>query len=183
MDYQWLEEETIYSGRVFDLKRVRLQLPNGRPHTYDLVSHNGAVVILPLDDQGNIWFIRQFRVGADQWLLELPAGVLETGEQPEASADREVQEEVGLAAGQLEKLGEFYMVPGYSTEKLHAYLATSLYESSLPSDEDEFLEKVALPAREVYASAFRGEIQDGKTLATLLLALPILRERYANLIP
>jgi len=182
VDFEFLDQENIYSGRVFDLKRVRFQLPNGRDHTYDLVMHHGAVVILPVDSHGNIWFVRQFRIGAGQWLLELPAGLLEEEESPEDSAQREVQEEIGMAAANLEKLGEFYMVPGYSTEKLHAYLATGLYESSLPQDDDEILIKVSLSIQEVLDMAHRGEIQDGKTLAVLLIALPILQERF-NLAP
>lgn len=178
MSFELLDQEVIYSGRVFDLKRVRFKLPNGKAHTYDLVGHHGAVVILPIDSDGNVWFVRQFRIGAGQSLLELPAGVLEEEELAEASARREVQEEIGMAAGTLEKLGEFYMVPGYSTEKLQAFLATELYPSSLPQDEDEFLEKVSIPLRDVFNSLFKGEIQDGKTLATLMLALPILKERF-----
>lgn len=180
MDYKLLDQDTIYTGRVFNLKRVRYELPNGKNHMYDLVDHHGAVVILPVDDQGNIWLIRQFRIGAGQWLLELPAGLLEENEVPEEAALREVQEEIGMAANQLARLGEFYMVPGYSTEKLHAYLATGLYSSSMPQDDDEFIEKVTLPWSKVLDMISRGEIQDGKTLAVLLLALPILQKQWGE---
>jgi ADP-ribose pyrophosphatase len=170
MNYKVMDEETLYRGRVFNLVRLRYQLPNGKEHTYDLVKHSGAVVIVPLDQQGNIWFVRQFRIGAEESLLELPAGLLEEQEAPEASAEREAREEIGQAAGQLERLGEFYMVPGYSTEKMHVFLATELYQSQLPTDEDEFLERIAVPAQEVYKQAQAGQICDGKTLAALLLA-------------
>lgn len=170
MAYDLLHEEILYQGRVFDLARVRFRLPNGHEHSYDLVKHHGAVVIVPVDEQGNIWFVRQYRIGAQQALLELPAGLLEEGEAPEASAGREVQEEVGMAAGTLEKLGEFYMVPGYSTEKMTAFLATGLYASALPQDEDELLELVSIPVLQVFEMIGRGELQDGKTLASLLLA-------------
>jgi ADP-ribose pyrophosphatase len=174
MGFKLLGEETIYRGRVFNLVRAHFRLPNGKEPTFDLVKHHGAVVIVPVDQQGKIWFVRQFRIGAEQELLELPAGVLEKGEKPEQSAAREIQEEIGMAPGQLQKLGEFYMVPGYSTEKLHAYLATGLYASSLPGDDDELLERVSLPIQEAYEMARSGKIQDGKTLALLLLAQPIL---------
>jgi nudix-type nucleoside diphosphatase (YffH/AdpP family) len=174
MSFTLLDEEIIYRGRVFDLARVHFRLKNGIEPTFDLVKHHGAVVIVPVDTQGNIWFVRQFRIGAEQDLLELPAGLLEKGESLEESAAREVREEIGMAPGHLEKLGEFYMVPGYSTEKLHAYLATGLYASALPTDEDELLERTALPIEEVYAMAESGQIQDGKTLACLLLARPVL---------
>jgi ADP-ribose pyrophosphatase len=170
MNHQTLSEDHIYQGPIFDLVRIRVRLPNEKEHNYDLVKHHGAVTILPVDAQGNIWFVRQYRVGAEQHLLELPAGLLEEGEEAQASAGRELREEVGLAAGQLKWLGEFYMVPGYSTEKMQAFLATELYESILPTDEDEFIEKVAIPVAEVYRMVYAGQIQDGKTLATLLLA-------------
>lgn len=172
MSFRILSEETVYRGRVFDLVRAHFRLPNGKEPTFDLVKHRGAVVILPVDQEGKIWFVRQLRIGAEQELLELPAGLLEENETPEASAAREIQEEIGMASIQMEKLGEFYMVPGYSTEKLHAFLATGLYKSHLPGDDDELLERVALPIQEVYEIAYAGKIQDGKTLACLLLAKP-----------
>lgn len=172
MPHTPIREETIYNGRVFDLVRATFRLPNDKEHTYDLVKHHGAVTIVPLDDAGSIWFVRQFRIGPGETLLELPAGLLEEGEAAEATAAREVQEEIGMAARKMEELGSFYMVPGYSTEKLTAYLATGLYDSTLPGDEDEFLERVSLPAGEVFRMIRAGQIQDGKTLAALLLALP-----------
>ena len=176
MSFQPLDEETIYHGKVFDLVRSHFRLPNGKEPTFDLVKHPGAVTILPVDEQGRIWFVRQFRIGAEKDLLEIPAGLLEEGESPDASAGREVQEEIGMAPKQLEKLGEFFMVPGYSTEKMTAYLATGLYASPLPTDEFELLEKVALPIQQVFEMARAGEIQDGKTLASLLLAMPALQK-------
>jgi nudix-type nucleoside diphosphatase (YffH/AdpP family) len=174
MDFEWLDEEKIYHGRVFDVVRSRFRLPNGKEHVYDLVKHAGAVTIVPFDQQGNIWFVRQFRLGAEQTLLELPAGLLEEGESAEVSAAREVREEIGMAAGKMVRLGAFYMVPGYSTEKIVAFLATALYESALPTDEDEFLERVSIPVVEVYEMIRAGSVEDGKTLAALLLAQPYL---------
>ncbi len=170
MNHELLNEDPIFHGRIFDLVHARVRLPNGKEHGYDLIKHHGAVVILPIDQQGNIRFVRQFRVGARKALLELPAGLMEEGETPESSAAREVREEIGMAAAQLAEIGQFYMVPGYSTEKLHAFLATGLSESSLPGDADEFFEQVPIPVEQVYEMAARGEIEDGKTLAVLLLA-------------
>jgi ADP-ribose pyrophosphatase len=170
MSFQMLDEEPIYHGKVFDLVRVHFRLPNGKEPTYEVVKHRGAVTIVPVDAEGNIWFVRQFRIGAEDDLLELPAGLLDEGESPAVSAAREVQEEIGMAPGSLEKLGEFYMVPGYSTEKMTAYLATGLYPSSLPTDEFELLERVSLSIQTVFEMVRAGEILDGKTLASLLLA-------------
>jgi ADP-ribose pyrophosphatase len=136
------------------------------------VKHPGAVVVIPIDEDRKILFVRQFRIGAEQELLELPAGLLEVGEDPQDCAARETREETGMAPGRLEKLGEFYMVPGYSTEKMQVYLASGLYESRLPADEDEFIERITIPVEEVYAMAREGKISDGKTLASLFLAQP-----------
>jgi ADP-ribose pyrophosphatase len=180
MSYQLLDEETIYQGKVFSLARIHFRLSNGKEPTFEVVKHSGAVVILAVDEQKKIWFVKQFRIGAEQDLLELPAGLLDEGESPEASAAREIQEEIGMAAGNLEKLGEFYMVPGYSTEKLTAYFATQLHSSSLPTDEFEDLERIAIPIREVFNMVRAGKILDGKTLATLMLAQPILEKLTEN---
>lgn len=178
MAYQKLDDETlIYHGRVFDLVRAQVHAPDGRQHAYDLVRHHGAVVILPVDAQGRIWFVRQYRIGAEQILLELPAGLLEEGETPENCAAREIQEEIGMAADKLTPMGEFYMVPGYSTEKMHVFMAENLRASALEPDEDENLEPVAIPVSEAYAMARSGELTDGKTLAVLLLAQPYFEGR------
>lgn len=177
MDFEKIGEELIYHGRVFDLVKAIFRMSSGKEHRYDLVKHHGAVVIVPVDNQGRILFVRQYRVGAEQTLLELPAGLLEEDETPESSAAREIQEEVGMAAQSLVKLGEFYMVPGYSTEKLYAFLASGLYPSTLPTDEDEYLELVALPIQEVFERVRAGSMEDGKTLASLLLAQPFLEQQ------
>jgi ADP-ribose pyrophosphatase len=175
MSFELLKEQTLFSGRIFDLVQAHFRLPNGREQTFDLVKHHGAVVLVPVDQQGNILFVSQFRIGAGKELLELPAGLLEEGELPEQSAMREIREETGMASEKLTRLGEFFMVPGYSTEKMQVYLATGLTESSLPTDEDEFLELVAIPIIEVYQMAYEGKIFDGKTLAALLMAQPFLK--------
>jgi ADP-ribose pyrophosphatase len=172
MNFEPLHEDTIYQGRVFSLVKTRFRLENGAELTYDLVKHHGAVVVVPVDPQGNILFVRQFRIGAEQALLELPAGLVEEDELPEVSAAREIQEETGMAASVLENIGQFFMVPGYSTEKMQVFLATGLFESSLPTDEDEFIERVSIPAVEVYRMAHDGQFLDGKTLAALFLAYP-----------
>ncbi|MBE0697781.1 MAG: NUDIX hydrolase [Anaerolineaceae bacterium] len=172
MGFQALAEEIVYRGKVFNLAKLRFRLSNGKELTYDLVQHRGAVVVIPIDAEGNILFVRQFRIGAEQALLELPAGLLEEDELPEDCASREAQEETGMAPGKLEKLGEFFMTPGYSTEKIQVFLATQLYKSSLPTDEDEFIEQVSIPAKDAYQMARDGKLLDGKTLAALFLAFP-----------
>ena len=178
MGVEYIKSEEIYQGRVFGVRRDLVRLPDGRETYYEVVTHTGAVTLVPVDDQGNIWFVRQYRSGARDTLLELPAGTLEPDEDPDVCAYREVREEIGLAASRLEKIGEAYLAPGYSTEYMHYYLATGLYDSPLSGDDDEFLDKQAIPVGEVYRMAEQGLLRDTKTLAALLLALPFLKERY-----
>ena len=105
-------------------------------------------------------------------LLELPAGTLDTGETAESCALREIREETGYAAGKLTKLGEFYLAPGYSTEYMVVYLATELHHDPLRGDEDEFITLIPMAIEQAYRLALNGELQDGKSLAALLLARP-----------
>lgn len=170
MNFKTLQRETIFTGRVFNLEHVQMQLPNGEIRSYDLVNHKAAVTIVPIDEVGNILFVRQYRVGPDQELLELPAGVLNEGEDPGETAAREVREEIGMAAGNMKFLGSFFMSPGYSSEYMHIFLATELYSAPLEQDDDEFLQLETIPASKALQMARSGEIQDGKTLAALLMA-------------
>lgn len=177
MDFKKLGKEQVYSGPVFDLVKVFLQLPDNRERSYDLIEHHGSVTIVPVDDQGLVYFVRQYRVGAGHTLLELPAGVLEQDEDPLVSAERELQEEIGMGARELKRLGSFFLAPGYTSEHMTIFLARGLYSSPLEPDEDEFLEVVTQPIEDVYQQAFSGKIEDGKTLAALLLALPHIKNR------
>lgn len=170
MNFKPMRRETIYEGRVFHVEKVQMQLPTGEIRAYDLVNHPSAVVIVPQDADGNILFVRQYRVGAGGELLELPAGLLKDGEDPTEAAAREMQEETGMGAGKMMRLGNFYSSPGYSSEYMHIYLATSLYPAPLEQDDDEFIQLEAIPAAKALQMARDGEIRDAKTLAALLLA-------------
>jgi ADP-ribose pyrophosphatase len=130
-----------------------------------------------LDNQGCVWFVRQYRHATQQELLELPAGTLEAGEEPEICARREVREEIGMAAGMIQKIGEFFLAPGYSSEYMRVYLATDLTPDPLKGDDDEFITVVRIPLEQAYKMVDSGEIRDGKTLAALLLVKPYLSDR------
>ncbi|NPV76514.1 MAG: NUDIX hydrolase [Anaerolineae bacterium] len=169
-----LDRQTTHTTHNFKVQRVNVRLPDGRAHPYDLVDHAPAVTIVPVDSRGYVWFVRQFRVGAEADLLELPAGVLNTDEEPLAAAAREIREEIGQAAGQLQKIGEFYMAPGYCNEFMHVFLATDLRPDPLNADADEFIQAESMPVQQVYEMVARGELRDSKSLASLLLALPYL---------
>jgi len=149
-------------------------MPQGRITDLDIVEHVGAVTIFPIDADGNVWFVRQYRHASEQELLELPAGTQEENEAPEACAQRELQEEIGMKADNLQLIGEFFLAPGYSTELMSVYLASELSPSALLGDEDEFLSVEKIPITDLLEMAWENNIQDAKTLAGLMLALPYL---------
>jgi len=174
MSFEILLSEVVYQGRAFDVRKDRISLPDGNQAQLDIVDHRGSVTMVPIDNNGLIWFVRQYRHPARKVLFELPAGVAEAGEAPEVNAQREIREEIGMAAGKLEKLGGFYLAPGYSTEFMQVFLATDLRPSPLQADADEFLSVEKLPARQMFSLVQEGQIQDAKTLAALYLARPYL---------
>jgi ADP-ribose pyrophosphatase len=171
MNFEWLSEEEKYRGRAFAVEKVKVRLPDGRETTYDYVKHSGAVTIVPVDDQNRIIFVTQYRMGVKGVLLELPAGTLEIDEDPALCAAREIREETGMAARTVSKLGEFFLAPGYSSEFMHVYLMKDLYPAPLQHDDDEFLQTTAIPVDTVWEMVYSNQINDGKTLACLLLAL------------
>lgn len=165
-----IKSEIMYPGRAFTIRRDHLLLPDGRTTKYDIVEHVGSVVLIPVDADGNVLFVDQYRHAAGLHLLELPAGTLDEGEAPEACAHREMREETGMAAGKLEYLGGFYLAPGYSTEYMHVYLGTELYHDPLEADADEFLKVEAIPIVKAMEMAEKGDLPDAKSLAAFLLA-------------
>lgn len=170
MNFSIVQRETIYHGRAFGVEKVQMRLPDGSVRPYDLVQHSGSVTIVPLDSNGNLLFVRQYRIGVGEELLELPAGVLNDSEDPQTCAAREIREETGMAAANLELLGDFYLAPGYSSEHMYIFLASGLYPSPLEQDADEFLQLVAIPVSQALEMAQNGELRDAKSLAALMLA-------------
>ncbi len=175
MKFKELNRTKHYEGHAFDVAKVHVRLPDGRERDYDLVEHGDSVTVLPVDSENRVYFVTQHRIGADGVLLELPAGVLDPGEAPLACARRELREEIGMAAREITSMGGFYLAPGYTDEYMSVFLATGLYQAPLDADEDEFIEVTAIPVDKVYKMALDGDFQDGKTLATLLLAQPLLK--------
>lgn len=172
MDVQILESEIVYRGRALSVRKDRVVLAGQPPTTMDVVVHAGAVTLVPVDGEGFVWFVRQYRHSAGTVLLELPAGTLEEGEPPERCAARECREEIGMAPARLEPLGEAFLAPGYSTEYMHFYLATGLEESPLPADSDEQITVERVRPRDIPALISSGELRDVKSLAALFLARP-----------
>jgi ADP-ribose pyrophosphatase len=170
MPFELIRSEVLVQGRAFKVKRDTLKMPDGRETKLEIVEHGGSVVLFPLDEEGNLLFVRQYRTAVGKELLELPAGSRDENEPFEDCAAREIREETGMQAGKLQKIGEFYLVPGYSTELMAAFLDTELKENPLQADDDEFLQVEKVPLKKAIEMAERGEIQDGKSLAALLLA-------------
>jgi ADP-ribose pyrophosphatase len=170
MPFELISSETLLKGRAFLIRRDLLKTPDGRETKLDIIEHGGSVIIVPVDKEGNLLFVRQYRHAAGMDLLELPAGTLEKNEDPAVCAAREIREETGFAADKIEKIGDFYLAPGYSTEFMHVYLAQELRYDPLEADADEFLSVEILPFAEAIQMAERGEMPDAKSLAALLLA-------------
>jgi ADP-ribose pyrophosphatase len=164
---QVLASRRIYDGRVVSLRVDSVSLPGGRSTVREVVEHAPVVVVVPLDAEGNVLLVRQYRLPARRSLLELPAGGIDPEESPEEAVQRELQEETGQRAGRLERLGGVFASPGYCDEFMHLFLATDLKPSSLPADTDEQIEVVRLPLAEALRLAERGEIHDAKTIVGL----------------
>lgn len=172
MDIKTESSTIVYSGRVFKVRQDLIRLPNGKHAKIDVIDHRNSVTILPLDSQGQVWFIRQYRQPIGRFLLELPAGVSEDGEAPQTCAQRELQEEIGMAASFLQPLGSFFLAPGYATEFMTIFLAQDLKPSSLPGDEDEIIEIEKVSAKQAIHLAENAIIEDSKSLIALFWAKP-----------
>ena len=166
-----ISSQKVFDGRVFN---VTVDTVSEGELTYqrEVVHHHGSAVIIPIHDDGTICLVRQYRHPAVRYLLEAPAGTLADGERPEIGAARELQEELGLIAGRLDKLSEFFVSPGFCEEKMWVYLATELSEGKQLLDDDEILDIVRLPIAEALEMITSGEIQDAKTIIGLMLAAP-----------
>ena len=163
-----LKSEEIYQGYAIKVRKDTVRMSDGKEFTRDVVSHPGAVVIVAVEG-GELLFVRQYRHAAGEALLELVAGTREPGEEPQTTAEREIQEEAGYKAGKITKIGEFFSAPGFCSELLHLYLAEDLSPSRLPGDEDEEIEVERYTLQEALRMALAGEIRDAKTLAGVLL--------------
>ena len=163
-----LSSERIFDGRVLHIRRDTVRLPGGGESIREVVDHPGGVCVLALDDENQALLVSQFRYPYRQVLRELPAGKLEYGEDPEAAAVRELEEETGATAGEFRSLGELYPSPGYCGEIIRMYLARDLTFGETHLDEDEFLNLERVPFGELVEQVLSGEIRDAKTIAAVL---------------
>ena len=171
-----IDGELKYKGVIVDVICDRAELCDGRIVRREVVKHPGGVSILPIDEDGNCYMVRQFRYPAQKVLLEVPAGKLEYGEEHLSCAVRELSEETGFTADRFEYMGAFFTSPGFSTEKLHIYLALGLHAGVSHPDDGEFLNVEKLSLSELSDMVMRGEIEDAKTIIAVLMAEKYLKE-------
>ena len=167
---EMVSQQTVYEGIIVNVRRDKARLLDGRIANREVVEHPGGVAILPLYRDGTVSIVRQFRYPFRQVVTELPAGKLERGEDHRPAALRELEEEVGVRAGELIYLGYLYTSPGFSTEVLHMYLARDLEPGVCHPDDDEFLECERIPFDQLVEQVVSGVICDAKTVALVLKA-------------
>lgn len=179
------DEETIdvtihFEGRVFNVEEHTVRLHDGQRARREIVRHPGGACVVPVDADGNVHLVQQFRKPYERILLEIPAGKLEPGEDPLACASRELTEETGLSADHIEWLATIYPSPGYCDEVLSIYIATGLTPGPSNPDEGEFLTNQKLLLEDALDMIDRGEIKDGKTQIGLLRAKRWLAQHNAK---
>ena len=160
--------EVAWRGRILTVRVDQVRLPDGSETKREIIEHNGAVAIVAIDGAGNVLLVRQFRKPAEQVLLEVPAGTLERGEDPDDCARRELIEETGFATGSIHRICGFYTAPGFCTEFLHVYVARDLTPAYAHADADERIELVRLPLDECIRLVRSGAICDAKSIVGLL---------------
>lgn len=161
--------ELIYEGKVFDIRIDEIR--DGEiEYKREIVVHKGSAVVIPVFEDGTVALVRQYRHAAGKHLLEICAGTLNKGEDPEFGARRELEEEIGVTAGKIEKLCEFWVSPGFLTEKMHLYLAADLTETGQNLEEDEILTVERYAIGDLVNMVKNGEIEDAKTIIAISLA-------------
>ncbi len=166
--YQILNSETAFKGKVLSVKKDEITLPNGKTAFREVVLRGDATAVVPIDKDGNIILVRQYRHPALKELLEIPAGMLEEGEDPEICAIRELEEETSFKAEKLIHLTTMYPAVGFCTEKIYIYLAKDLTQGEFNLDEDEFISVEKYSLEEAINLIYSGDIIDSKTIVGIL---------------
>ena len=163
-----IKTDTIYNGKIFDVQQRTIELPDGRQTVYDIVKNPNACAVVALDDDDNVVMVRQFRQSAGKVLLEIPAGKIDEGEDPDTCASRELAEETGYSADKIDRLFGIRVSPGFSTEIIYIYEAYGLTLGATNFDEDEFIEMEKVPLKTLHEMILKGEIEDAKTISGIL---------------
>jgi len=166
-----LATQQIYHGRAVNMRVDTVEKAGGKKTTREVVEHSDCIAVVAIDEHDNVLLVRQFRHPVDRFLLEIPAGGIDPGEEPIDSVRRELQEEIGYFPRRIDKLGGFYAIPGYGTEYLHCFLATDLVPGRLVAEDTEDIELVRVSLDEIPRLIASGEICDAKSIAALLMFL------------
>jgi len=175
-----LSSEYIYKGKIINLRKDRVEIVSGKESFREIVEHNGGVGLAALTDDGKMVMVRQFRKALERDILEIPAGKIELSEDPSLTAARELREETGYTASSMEFIGRIYPSVGYTTELIHLYLCTGLTPGETEFDESESIEVEEHDLKELYRMALAGELEDGKTLAAVLLVYGRYHEKFCG---
>jgi len=166
-----ISSRIIYEGRVVTLREDTVETADGQRRREVIALHRDCVAIVAVDGDDRVLLVKQYRKAADKELLEIPAGSIDSGEDPEETVRREMQEETGYLPGKVERLGGFYSTPGYCTEYLHLYLATELTPSQLYAEDTASISLVRVPVKEITSLLASGKIEDAKSIAGLHMYL------------
>lgn len=164
-----LSSKEIFSGKIVNLRVDKVQLPNGKVSTREIIQHPGAVAIVALTQEGDVLMVKQYRKAPESALLEIPAGKLEENEAKEDCAQRELMEETGYYANDIEYVTSFYTSPGFTNELIHLFFAKNIMPRKMQGDEDEYIELKYIPLKNAISKIYEGEIKDSKTITGLLL--------------
>ncbi len=169
-DAERLERRQVHQGCIVDLFVDRVRLPNGHVTDLELIRHPGAAAVVPVDGNGDVILVRQFRYATEGWLLEVPAGKLDGSEKPEVCAVREVEEETGYKVGRLIPMGWIWTTPGFTDEKIWLFVGTDLVQVESSLQPDEILSVERMPMAKAVDLAGNGQIRDAKSVCALLRA-------------
>ncbi len=167
MSYEVKKSEIVYKGKIFSLEKDVITLPDGRETVRETIRHGGAAAMIPIDNEGKIIFVRQYRHSAGKEVLEIPAGTIEKGEDPYNCAIREIQEETSYKAGKMTFLFKMFSAIGFCSEQIYIYLAENLEKGEFNMDEDEFITIERYTLKESIELIYKGEICDSKTIAAI----------------
>ncbi|MCX7749750.1 MAG: NUDIX hydrolase [Clostridia bacterium] len=165
-----VSEKVMYEGNFIKVGLIDVVLPDGKKSSRDIVYHPGASVVIPMNEKGELYMVRQYRKPINKEMLELPAGKLDLGEDPAVCAERELKEETGLEAGKVKHIMSVHSTPGFSNEVLHMYVATELQEGEACADEGEFISSERVPVSQLVQMVLDHEITDAKSIIGILLA-------------
>ena len=174
---RFIRGERVYDGKLLKVHRDEVSVDGAKDSVREYIRHPGAVCAAALDGEGRLWFVKQYRYDIGRDTLELPAGKLEEGEDPDEAAARELGEETGFTAGRLEPIGSILPSPAYTTEEIFLYLATDLTAGDAHPDEGEVLDAFPLPLEEAVEMVLDGRIRDAKTVAAVLRINELMRRQ------